>query len=94
MKKHGLCASENRTPREKDIILLQRAAGGAERVKAARAIWGAQDVFKKRQGLHCHSFPLFVKTIIDLYLTEVVLFASVDEQLNNSKRQLKFNTSL
>lgn len=82
------------TPREKDIILLQRAAGGFERVKVARAIWGAQDIFKKSQRLHCRSFPLFVKTIIDLYLTEVVFFASVDEQLNNSKRQLTFNTSL
>lgn len=53
------------TPREKDIILLQRAAGGFERVKIARAIWGAQDIFKKRQRLHCCPFPLFVKTIID-----------------------------
>lgn len=51
MKRYVLCASENMTHREEDIILLQCAAGDAERVKEARAM-GEQDAFKKRQGLH------------------------------------------
>ena len=63
MKKHGLCASENMTHREKDIILLQCAAGGAERGNVARTL-GAREVFKESQGLLCGWFPLNNKTSI------------------------------
>lgn len=52
MKRHGLCALENMTNGEKDIILLQCAPGCTERVKVARAI-GDQDVFKNRERVHC-----------------------------------------
>ena len=63
MKKHGLCASENTTPREKDIILLQCAAGGAERGYVARTL-GAWEVFTEKQGLLCGWFPLNKETIL------------------------------
>ena len=93
MKKHGLCASENMTHREKDIILLQCAVGGAERGNVARTL-GAREVFKESQGLLCGWFPLNNETIIVSSWQKLSFFVPVDEKLNNSIRQLQFNTSL
>lgn len=58
------------TPREKDIVLLQRAAGGFERVKVARAIWGAQDVFIKRYHALCIREEGGIKIPVSLWMPD------------------------
>lgn len=45
---------------EKDISLLQVCYRSAEKAEAAQAMRN-QDVFKKRQGVHCGWFPQCVK---------------------------------
>lgn len=47
---------------------------------------------KRVNGSTVVGFHHVSKATMDLYLTKVVLFISVDEKLNNSKRQLKFIT--